>query len=120
MDKHGEVSFDWKGDVLVIEVSGYFNEQGIKHYAPLLQESILEKDLNSWKRIEVWDDEALGCPETLALAKEIYNWYEENGCIAIAVVISNVVQKHVIESVFKSSAEIFFEKSEAIDWLEKQ
>lgn len=117
MDKHGEISFTWENDVFIIKAVGSFNEQGIKYYAPILKEALLNRTVDKWKRLEVWDEEALGCPKTLALAKEVYEWYEANGCTLTAVVISNMVQSHIIKDVFQSNAELFINQEEAIEWL---
>jgi hypothetical protein len=117
MYKHGEISFTWQNDILIVKVKGPFNEESIAHYAPILKDSVLNRSVDKWKRLEFWNDEALGCPKTLALAKEVFDWYEMNGCTLTAVVISNVLQKRILKDIFQSNAEIFVDKNKAIEWL---
>jgi len=117
MDRHGEVYFSWDNDIFVLEVEGPFNEKAIEYYTPILQEAIINRSADQWKRLEIWDNEALGCPKTLALAKAVFDWYDVNGCGLTAIVISNVVQSHIIKDILKSDAEIFLDKSDAMTWL---
>jgi len=117
MDKHGEISFIWEDYIFMVTVEDSFNEQAIEYYAPILQKTVLNRSIHKWKRLELWDDEALGCSKTLALAKGVYDWYEINGCILTAVVISNVLQSHIIKNVFQSNAKVFLDKEKLIERL---
>ena len=117
MNRHGEILFTWENDILIVQVIGAFNEQGIEYYVPLMRKYILNRAVDKWSRLELWDDEALGCPQTLALVKSVYEWYELNGCILSAVVVSNSIQAQVIRGMLKSDAKTFLVKTEAIEWL---
>ncbi len=117
MNRHGEISFTWNHDIFIAKVEGPFNAESIEYYTPLIQASISNRAVDKWKRLELWDNEALGCPKTLALAKAMYDWYQANGCILTAVVISNYLQSYIIKDVFRSNAEIFLDKEKAIEWL---
>jgi hypothetical protein len=65
MKNHGHVSFSWDEDLFIVNVEGAFNKEGVTHYVPLIQEAIFNRATTKWKRLEIWDDEALGSPETL-------------------------------------------------------
>lgn len=117
MKNHGHVSFSWEDELFVVHVEGAFNEEGVAHYVPLIQEAILNRDKVHWKRLEIWDDEALGSPDTLAAAKLIYDWYDDNGCFKTAIVIRNRLQANIVTNIFKSNAEIFTDIDSAKEWL---
>jgi hypothetical protein len=117
MNTHGHVSFSWDEDLFIVYVKGAFNEEGVAHYVPLIQEAILNRDNTKWRRLEIWDDEALGSPDTLEAAKLIYDWYDINGCFLSAFVICNNLQTEVINNIFKLNAEVFTDISKAKQWL---
>ena len=118
MNHHGKVSFSWKGDIFIADVQGPFNEEAVEHYIPLLKEAILKKKLSTWKRLEVWNDEMLASPAVITMAKEIYDWYDENGCIKTAIVLCNSLQIHMVKDMLNSNAEVFTESQKAQEWLD--
>lgn len=118
MNRHGHMNISWKKDILIGEVQGPFNEVGLKYWFSELQSVVENRACKTWKRLEVWDEEVLGSPETLEIGHSLYDWYEENGCIATAVVVSNSIQEQIITGIFKSKAKIFRDKEDALNWLE--
>ncbi|GAA0820834.1 hypothetical protein GCM10009111_26920 [Colwellia asteriadis] len=120
MNTHGHISFLWEDDLFIASVEGAFNEEAIAYYTPLLQEAILTRKHAHWHRLEIWNSEVLGSPETIAAAKLIYDWYENNGCKRIAVVACNSLQAHVIENIFNSKAKLFSNVAKARAWLTAQ
>lgn len=117
MNSHGHVSFSWEKELFIVYVEGAFNEEGVAHYIPLIQEAILNRKTTEWKRLEIWNNEALGSPDTLAAAKLIYDWYDENGCYVTAVVTCNNLQTEIIKNIFRSKAEVFTDICKAREWL---
>jgi hypothetical protein len=117
MNSHGNISFSWEEDLFALIVTGPFNEEGIEVSVPLLQESVLNSTYNKWKRLEMWDSEVLGSPETIKRCQFIWNWFNANGCTKTAIVISNSIQAQVLEEYSDSSTQTFFDKEKALEWL---
>ena len=117
---HGDVSFEWKGDLIEINSVGPFNVEGLSYSISVVKNSILGKNLKSWRRLEIWDDETLGSPECFVLAREKAKWFIENGCYASAIVISNSVQRSLLESAATSNVRLFENVAAAKKWLDKQ
>ena len=117
MDRHGNMKLSWHKEILIGEVEGAFNEESLEYWFPKIKHLVENRKIDSWYRLEIWDEEVLGSPETIELAKAIYEWYEENGCVATAVVVCNRIQEQIIKAMFQSQAKIFRSKDEAIQWL---
>ena len=109
MNSHGKISFSWKENIFVLIVEGPFNEEGIERIVPLLKESVLNRTSKKWKRLEIWDAEVLGSPETIKRCQLIWDWFNVNGCLLTAIVISNNIQIQVLEKYSDSSTIIFSE-----------
>ena len=117
MNHHGNINMSWDDDIFTLKIKGAFNEVSLQYYGPLLMESVLNREVKLWKRLEIWDDEVLGSPTTIAVGKNIYEWYNNNGCVLTAFVICNALQEKIINDHFQSSAKIFFHIDEAKAWL---
>jgi hypothetical protein len=117
MNNHGKISFSWKEDIFALIVEGAFNEEGVEISVPLLKESVWNRTPNKWKRLETWDEEVLGSPETIERCKLIWDWFNGNGCIKTAFVISTNIQIQILEKHSDSSSQIFSDKETALDWL---
>tara|TARA_B100001063_G_C16649854_1_gene495348 strand:- start:378 stop:743 length:366 start_codon:yes stop_codon:yes gene_type:complete len=117
MNRHGRTEVAWEDDIFVVHVAEAFNEDGLAFMFSRLKELIKSKDFTFWRRLEIWDEEVLGSPETIQIGKAIYAWYEENGCTHTAVVVRNGVQEQIIRSIFKSGAKVFRNEEEAKEWL---
>jgi hypothetical protein len=119
-NRHGNMNLSWHKEILVAEIEGAFNEEGLEYWFPKVKQLIENRKIDTWYRLEIWDEEVLGSPETIEHAKAMYEWYEENGCLAIAVVVCNRIQEQIITAMFQSQAKIFRNKDEAIQWLENK
>ena len=117
MNSHGEISFSWKEDIFALIVEGAFNEEGIEVSVPLLKESVLNRTSNKWKRLETWDAEVLGSPETIKKCQLIWDWFNVNGCIKTAFVISTNIQIQVLEKYSDSNTQIFSDMETALEWF---
>ncbi|MCQ8877166.1 hypothetical protein NQT69_03810 [Pseudoalteromonas shioyasakiensis] len=117
--RHGDISFTWNHDTFEVNVQGGFNQESLAYHIPRLQAEVCNRQVNTWKRLEVWDQEVLGTPEAVAAGKLIYDWYTDHGCIATAVVICNSLQRQLIKDIFKSSAAVFTDIEQARQWLKQ-
>ena len=120
MNLHGEIIFTWEADLFTLEAKGPFNEIGLEYWFSEIKKQVIAKGFLNWRRLEIWDDEALSTPKGLDIAKIIFDWYEQNGCILVAVVISNSLQEQIIKESFKSKAEIFHDIETAKTWISSQ
>jgi len=120
MIKHGDkLGLKWVGDILVGEVHGAYNEEGITGVFTDIKESVLKSGLSSWYRIEIWND-AIGSPEVVELLSEMYTWCKEHGCLATTAVITNRVQEKIIEERLPNIVKVFADKEQAMAWLKAQ
>jgi hypothetical protein len=120
MDMHGEVFFEWDGDLIKINSIGPFNVEGLSYSISMVKNSILSKNIKNWRRLEIWDDETLGSPECFVLAKDKAKWFIANGCYASAIVFSNSVQSSLLESAATGNIRFFEDESTAKKWLDEQ
>lgn len=120
MNMHGEISFEWSGDLIEITSTGPFNKTGLNHCISIVQNSILNKNIKSWRRMEVWDNETLGSPECIALSKDKAKWFLTHGCYATAIVVSNSVQRALLEKAATSNIRFFDDIVTAKKWLDEQ
>ena len=116
MNKHGHMTLSWHEDLFIIEVEGPFNEEGIAFWFAELKESVKNKNLTAWRRLEIWDEEVFASPKSMQVGESIYDWYENNGCTMAVIVVSNAMQAHILNKM-KSNVKIFLDKEEAKKWL---
>jgi hypothetical protein len=120
MNKHGEVLLSWAGSILIVKAKGPFNDEGALAAIDEINKFVSSKNLATWYRLGIWDDATLGSPSTIKLVKNIHEWYLENGCKSIAIVVCNSVQRSVAENLFGSTAKIFSIEEDAKEWLFSQ
>ena len=120
MNMHGEISIVWHGNLIEITSTGPFNVEGLNHCISIIKKSILNKNIKSWCRMEIWDDETLGSPACIALSKVKALWCVNHGCYATAIVVSNSVQRSLLESEARSNIRIFDDAVIAKKWLDEQ
>jgi hypothetical protein len=87
------------------------------HVIENIKKSVLDKKLSSWQKLSICDKETLGSPSTLKLLNVINTWCIEQGCEKMAVVICSSLQHYIAEHQLKSAVKIFFDVTEAKQWL---
>lgn len=85
-----------------------------------MKAEITRAQFNEWSRIEIWDAETVGSPETLMIAKALYEWYVAHGCDIAAIVVCNELQRYIVKEILCSKVEIFSKLSDAQVWLYEQ
>lgn len=105
--------------MFIVETNGAFNEEGVKVAVQAYQKRVLSNSYQNWCSLELWDDEALGSPEALAMIKQLWRWSLENGCKTIAVVVKNSLQMNVMEKNKPEQVNIFRHQVDALAWLRK-
>lgn len=117
MNAHGDITLFWDGDLLVVKTFGPFNELGLKINISKIRESILNKGLKSWRKMEIWDEETLGTPDVVATGPAVAKWYKDNGCIASAIIVCNSLQEHLVDKITTNNTKSFRDKETALNWL---
>lgn len=117
MEVHGRISFYWLENVLYVEASGPFNEEGIINGKAEYLNVILERTCDYFSIIETWDDEALGSPLVMDVIKGFWGVLHEYNCLSIAVVVSNAIQQSVCQKLLPNIGEVFRERQDAKKWV---
>ena len=121
MKAHGYADLSWNNDVLTLDVYGPFNEEGVKLVYGQVKDSVLNKKIKHWCRIEKLDEETMGSPLVVSFVNELYLWADKHGCYATAVIISNLIQAQAIAGVLKGkNAKLFHHIDEAQKWISQQ
>ena len=103
MVAHGKVNYSWHGNILHLDVSGPFNVIGINSAFDELKKQVSANFFEKWYRIDVIDDETLGCPEVMKTIGQTYVWSLENNCQMIAIVCANRVQLSLLNAFIEKS-----------------
>lgn len=120
MFKNDKISLVWDGDLLQIEAYGSFSDSTFAKTLNIIKDNIEKKGIRSFRRLEIWNGAALGSPEVVNLAEKMSKWYKKQGCYAVAMVVTNCIQSHIISKITHNNAIIFNNKKDAIIWLNKQ
>ncbi|TMO87097.1 hypothetical protein [Pseudoalteromonas spongiae] len=103
MVAHGKVNYSWHGNILQLDVFGPFNVIGINNAFEELKKQVSTHFFEKWYRIDVIDDETLGCPEVMKTIGQTYVWSLENNCQMIAIVYANRVQLSLLNAFIEKS-----------------
>ncbi|USD64442.1 hypothetical protein [Vibrio sp. SCSIO 43136] len=117
---HGSVSAQWHQDLFEVYAYGPFNEAGVLHCAEELQKAVIDNPKESWVRYEEWDDEVSGSQETIDNAAQLWLWYDSMGCKASAILVHSGFQGLIVDKLMTGNTKMFFDKQEALTWLEQQ
>ncbi|GLX83738.1 hypothetical protein [Thalassotalea eurytherma] len=120
MNAHGDITLFWDGDLLIVKTFGPFNELGLKIIISKIRESILNKGLESWRKMEIWDEETLGSPDVVATGEAVAKWYKDNGCIASAIIVCNSLQEQLVDKITSNNTKSFRDQETAMNWLSLQ
>lgn len=103
MIAHGNINCSWHGNILQLDVFGPFNVIGINNAFEELKKQVSANFHEKWYRIDVIDDETLGCPEVMKTIGQTYMWSLENNCQMIAIVCANRVQLSLLNAFIEKS-----------------
>mgnify|MGYP000016901232 CR=1 FL=1 len=121
MKAHGYADITWKKNVLILDVHGPFNDEGVLQTVNDIKKSVLDKNVKDWFRIEKLDEEALGSPLTISIVNEMYLWADNHGCQATAVVVSNQIQAKTMVEISKDiNYKVFRNSYDAENWIAQQ
>lgn len=117
---HGKISCTWQSNILHLDVFGPFNVIGVKNAFEELKKQATTCSQDTWYRIDVIDEQTLGCPEVMKIIGQTYVWSLENNCQMIAIVYANRVQLSLLNAFIEKSGlniRAFTNQEEAIATL---
>lgn len=117
---HGKISCTWQSNILHLDVFGPFNVIGVKNAFEELKKQATTCSQDTWYRIDVIDEQTLGCPEAMKIIGQTYVWSLENNCQMIAIVCANRVQLSLLNAFIEKSGlniRAFTNQEEAIATL---
>ena len=121
--EHGDYHLEWQGDLLILSLSGSFNEIAITRFFQQVMGSFRSRSDRPWVLLSSLDKEMIGTPAVLDIIKTAYRWGEQHQCKAAAISGANIVINQLYLSFFEElsyPARIFEKKDEAVNWLSEQ
>ncbi|MBE1300707.1 MAG: hypothetical protein GJ680_12485 [Alteromonadaceae bacterium] len=93
--KHGDCDVHWDGNILVVNLSGLFNQEGVYEANLKVKEAVANKPAEHWARIDI-----LATTETLAPTGLMFDGFvahlkmlKKHGCQILAFVGGNVIAR---------------------------
>lgn len=120
MEPHGELKLEWSGDVLYVKPKGQFNDEGARKAANEYFDLIQNKSCDEFSVIEVLNEDSIGTPKTMEEVAKVWRFIGENGCVALALVYCNEVQRSLAEDYLPEFGRLFSSVSEAEAWVRGQ
>ncbi len=120
MEPHGELTFHWVENILVVRANGPFNDEGTRVAREAFQVNVLKGGFATWYRLELWDESVLGTPDAMAQLEGFYKWGVEQGCAVTAIVIQNSLQANIIKTGLSDFADVFNSEVKAMEWLKNK
>lgn len=119
---HGKVKCCWDNQTLVTEVFGPFNMSGVEIADRDIRAQINSKSGNSWFRLDVLDEQTLGCPDVMKVIGRSYlSSVNDESCRAIVVVCANNLQHDMMSKFvkeYKLPIKCFLELEKAQSFLQ--
>lgn len=118
---HGESIIEWQGDILTIRAYDAFNREGIvkskQQLIATVNDRVALSPQKPWGRLAVIDDNALPTFDSCDLIFESFDWVQQRGCVAAAIVSNhNPLYKQMFSNIAINMSFFDYEQ-EARDWL---
>lgn len=118
MQGHGLIELNWQGNVLYVDAFGPFNEEGVVSCAQKYINEIKNKTCEQFYVIETWDKDSFGSPKVYEVVDKNWASFQAFGCLGIAVVVSDNLQKSLAEKVLPSfPSQAFTNLEQAQSWI---
>lgn len=117
---HGEFSLRWQQNILLMELQGSFNLEGVLSTNDKAIKQIENQNFDQWQMLITLAEETLLVWDSMPDARSFFQRCSENGCQAIAYRITDEVQQATIIKIFELLSlefRCFYEKDEALEWL---
>ena len=123
-ESHGTHTIKTAGKVLIVDVSGPFNEESVKEYQTDLESFVERLSSTPWALCGIFRNQGLLTPDAEASLIEVTRWRKERGMAVISVVLKDVKEPTILKAQMNriySVADIqcgYFDKmSDALSWL---
>lgn len=120
---HGHITTEWVDALMVTHVYGPFNLDGVNASFEQLKESIEQRGLKSWCRLDILDTDTLGGPDVMRTIGNSYEWGFNRGCVGLATVYSTLIQRDIYQDYRRATGfnmSEFTVKEEAMYWCYEQ
>lgn len=119
---HGNVELHWQENALLITAHGPFNYDGITRAFEQIKSAVAKIDYVPWVRVDILDNETLGCPEVMKVIGDSYKWACQNNCYEVVVFCSNRLQETMLNeftSYTKLNIRAFTDRNLALSYVDK-
>lgn len=89
MIAHGNVEFEWVGNILIYKLQGAFNEQGLMLLIKERQERLESKGFSNWLRVVYLYDDASMSQDLFKKSIELEKQSTSDGCDETLYVVPN-------------------------------
>lgn len=89
MVAHGNVEFQWSGNILIYKLQGAFNEQGLMLLVKERQQQLESKNYSQWFRIIYLHDDALMSADLFKKSVALELKSKNEGCLDTIYVVPN-------------------------------
>ena len=120
MNKHGKFILSWEVGLLVVKTIGPFNEEGTFAEVAKVKQFVLAKNIGTWSKLVIWDEETLGSPSAIKIVSEHQEWSKKSGCMNVASVVNNSLQESVAKRIYGNESRVFLLESDARKWIASQ
>ena len=103
MIAHGEASYYWLDNILVCQLNGAFNEEGLLRALIERNKFIAQKEFDTWYRILTCSSEVFGSPQVMEMLNRSENDLLKQGCVCTFYVFANDFQVSMRQQNMKSS-----------------
>lgn len=120
-NSHGDFSLYWHEDILVAELQGGFNLEGVKAVNEESRTMLEARSPKTWQMMFVLGDETLLIWDSVSEVKSFFLWCKEHGCRSVVHVVASEAQKRINDTLLEGIGlefMSFYEKNEAFHWLE--
>jgi hypothetical protein len=117
MDAHGTWEVTLKFNLLIINLKGNFNVEGIIELQNNIKKMVLDKKLTEWNRLVIYDVGTLATPDAIVAIKKQLTWYEAYGCRSVGVICRESIQLYLIKQLEIENLIIFDSLVEAENYF---
>ena len=97
MEPHGNWNICWQANLLIIDIMGNFNIEGVLALQNDVRKRVLDKGITRWQRLEIYHGNTLTTPEGVFAVKRAVKWAEQHGCTRLGVICDNPIQLSILE-----------------------
>jgi len=117
MDSHGTWEVTLEYNLLIINLKGYFNVEGVIELQNHIKKVVLDKKLTSWNRLEIYAEGTLATPDAIMAIRKHLTWYEAYGCKYVGVICHDSIQQYLIKQLGIENLIIFNSLVEAENYF---